>query len=48
MFRTAGLLFLVGAARTIVLIGFIIIPIDIIMLIIAFFSINENMPGVAQ
>ena len=48
MFRTAGLLFLVGAATTIVLVGFIIIPIAIIMLIVAFFSINENMPGMAQ
>ena len=48
MFRTAGLLFLIGAATTIILIGFIIIPIAIILLILAFFSINENTPIAGQ
>jgi uncharacterized membrane protein len=48
MFRTAGLLFLIGAATTIVLVGFIIIPIAIILLIVAFFSINENAPALVQ
>jgi uncharacterized membrane protein len=48
MFGTAGLLFLIGAATTIVMVGFIIIPIAIILLIVAFFSINENAPSLAQ
>ena len=48
MFKTAGLIFLIGAATTIVLVGFLLIPIAIILLIIAFFSINENAPALAQ
>ncbi|HEV2226321.1 MAG TPA: DUF996 domain-containing protein [Nitrososphaerales archaeon] len=42
MFGTAGLLFLIGAATTIIVIGFLLIPIAMILLAIAFFSINEN------
>jgi uncharacterized membrane protein len=42
LFKTAGLLFLIGAATTIVLVGFLILPIAIILLIVAFFSINDN------
>lgn len=48
MFRTAGLLFLIGAATTILLVGFIILPIAMILLIVAFFSINENTPVPTQ
>ena len=41
-FGTAGLLFLVGAATTILVVGFIIIPIAFILMAVAFLSINEN------
>ena len=44
LFRTAGLLFLVGAATTIVFVGFLLIPIAIIMLAVAYFSIRETAP----
>ena len=44
MFNTAGLLFLVGAATTILIVGFLLIPISLILLAVAFFSINENAP----
>jgi uncharacterized membrane protein len=44
MFRTAGLLFFIGAATTIFLIGFILIPVALILLAIAFFSIHDNVP----
>lgn len=42
MFGTAGLLFLIGAATTILVVGFIIIPIAFILMAVAFLSINEN------
>jgi uncharacterized membrane protein len=42
LFGTAGLIFLVGAATTIVFVGFLLIPIALILLAIAFFSIKEN------
>ncbi len=48
LFGTAGLLYLIGAATTIVLIGFLLIPIAQILLAVAFFSIRENAPIVAQ
>jgi len=48
LFGTAGLLFLIGAATTIILVGFLILPIAIILLVVAFFSINENAPSLAQ
>lgn len=41
MFNTAALLFLIGAALTIVLVGFLIIFIAIILQIVSFFSITE-------
>lgn len=43
MFRTAALVFLIGAALTIVLIGFLFLVIAQILFIVAFFSIRENM-----
>ncbi|HYC27075.1 MAG TPA: DUF996 domain-containing protein [Nitrososphaerales archaeon] len=46
LFATAGLLFLIGAATTIVLVGFILIPIAILLLAIAYFSIQDVVPGV--
>jgi uncharacterized membrane protein len=48
LFGTAGLLFLVGAATTIILVGFLLIPIALILLAIAFFSINDSAPGTVQ
>jgi uncharacterized membrane protein len=42
MFGTSGLLYLIGAALTIVLVGFIIIFIALILNIIAFFSIPDQ------
>lgn len=47
LFGTAGLLFLIGAATTIVLVGFLLIPVALILLAIAFFSINDNALGQA-
>jgi uncharacterized membrane protein len=40
-FRTAGMLYFVGALLTIVLVGFVILFIAFILQIVAFFSINE-------
>ncbi|MDG6910075.1 MAG: DUF996 domain-containing protein, partial [Nitrososphaerota archaeon] len=48
LFSSAGLLFLVGAATTIVVVGFLLIPVSLIRLAVAFFSINENAPVGAQ
>ncbi|MHB8567526.1 MAG: DUF996 domain-containing protein [Nitrososphaerales archaeon] len=42
MFRTAGLLYLIGAALTIILVGFILIFVAQILLIVAFFSIPDQ------
>lgn len=42
LFGTAGILFLIGAATTIILVGFLLIPIALLLLAIAFFSIREN------
>ena len=47
MFRTAALVFLIGAALTIVLIGFLFLVIAQILFITAFFSIRENMVSTA-
>ena len=47
MFRTTGLLFLIGAATLIVLVGFVILFIAAILQIIAFFSIPEQVPSQA-
>jgi uncharacterized membrane protein len=42
LFGTAGLLYLIGAATTIVGIGFVVLFVAQILLVAAFFSINEN------
>ncbi len=44
LFKTAGLLYLVGAALIIILIGFIIILVALILQVIAFFTIPEELP----
>lgn len=44
MFNTTGLLYLIGAALTIVLVGLLIVLIAEILQIVAFFSIPEQMP----
>ncbi len=44
MFGTAGLLLLIGAVLTIVIIGFLLIWIAFILLIVAFFSLKEQTP----
>jgi len=44
MFNTTGLLYLIGAALTIVLVGLFIILIAEILQIVAFFSIPDQMP----
>jgi len=45
MFRTTGLLFLIGAATLIVLVGFVILFIAAILQVVAFFSIPEQLPS---
>jgi uncharacterized membrane protein len=45
-FRTAGLLYFIGAILTIVLVGFILLLVAAILQIVAFFSINEMAQGV--
>ena len=45
MFRTTGLLFLIGAATLIVLVGLVILFIAAILQIVAFFSIPEQVPS---
>ena len=42
MFRTAGLVYLIGAATTIIFVGFVIIFVAQILLIVAFFNIPEK------
>ncbi|HEV2120698.1 MAG TPA: DUF996 domain-containing protein [Candidatus Bathyarchaeia archaeon] len=44
MFQTTGLLYLIGAALTIVLVGILIILIAEILQIVAFFSIPDQLP----
>jgi uncharacterized membrane protein len=48
LFGTAGLLMLIGAILTIILIGFLLIWIGLILLTIAFFSVREAAPTPAQ
>jgi len=48
MFSTAALIFLIGAATTIVVIGFLLIFVAQILLIVAFFSIPEQLPQATQ
>jgi uncharacterized membrane protein len=43
LFGTAGLIYLIGAALTIILVGFVIIFIAEILFLVAFFSINTQM-----
>ena len=45
MFQTTGLVYLIGAALTIVLVGFLILLIAEILQIVAFFSIPEQLPS---
>ncbi len=45
MFRTSGLLFLIGAALTIILVGIIIVLIALVLQAIAFFSLPDRMQG---
>jgi uncharacterized membrane protein len=44
-FRTAGMLYFIGALLTIILVGFLIIFIAFILQVVAFFSIPDNIPG---
>ena len=44
LFGTAGLLFLIGAATTIIGVGFLLIPIALILLAVAYFSIQDTTP----
>ena len=43
-FRTAGLLYFVGALLTIVLVGFLLLFVAFILQVVAFFSINDSGP----
>jgi len=45
MFHTTGLLYLIGAALTIVIVGLLIVLIAEILQIVAFFSIPEQLPS---
>jgi uncharacterized membrane protein len=47
MFHTAALVYLIGAALAIILVGFILIFIADILFIVAFFSITETIPQAA-
>jgi uncharacterized membrane protein len=48
LFGTAALIYLIGAALTIILVGFILIFVAEILFIVAFFSINTQMPPPTQ
>jgi uncharacterized membrane protein len=48
LFGTAALIYLIGAALTIILVGFILIFVAEIIFMIAFFSINTQMPPPTQ
>jgi uncharacterized membrane protein len=45
MFRTAALVYFIGAALTIILVGFIILLVAQILLVIAYFSIPDTLPS---
>jgi len=47
-FKTAGLVFLIGAATTIIGVGFVLILVAQILLVVAFFSIKEGIPVPTQ
>jgi len=42
MFDTAGLLYLIGAATTIILVGFVLLLVAQILVVVAFFSIDDK------
>ena len=44
MFRTAALVYFIGAALTIILVGFIVLLVAQILLVIAYFSIPDTLP----
>jgi Protein of unknown function (DUF996) len=44
MFETAGLVYLIGAATTIILVGFVLLLVAQILVILAFFAIEEKQP----
>ena len=44
-FRTAGILYLIGAILTIILVGFLVLFVAAIFQIIAFFGIPDSVPG---
>ena len=46
-FATAGMLYLIGAATTIILVGFVLLLVAQVMVIVAFFSIEEMQPSPA-
>ena len=48
MFGTAALLYLIGAALSIVLVGFVLIFVAEILNIVAFFSLPDSLPQTAQ
>lgn len=48
MFETAGLVYLIGAATTIVLVGFLLLFIAQILVVVAFFEIEERQPMVVS
>jgi len=47
MFQTAGLVYLIGAALTIVLVGIVLVYVAWILFAVAFFSIPEQAPRTA-
>jgi uncharacterized membrane protein len=48
MFATSGLLYLIGSALTIILVGFVLIFVSEILNIVAFFSIPDQLPQMQQ
>lgn len=46
-FDTAGLLYLIGAATTIILVGFVLLLVAQVLVVVAFFSIQEGVVGTA-
>jgi uncharacterized membrane protein len=48
MFSTAGLLYLIGAATAVIGVGFVILFVAEILTAVAFFSLPETSPLVAQ
>ncbi len=45
LFGTAALLYLIGAALTIILVGFLLIFVAQILFIVAFFSLPDQLPA---